>query len=230
MRARAVAARGARLSRLRTVPGRKRMSLMKVMPARNLRENAFVKLKYVQCITLSTSATYSGEHAFRINSIYDPDYTGTGHQPYYHDQLQTLWKYYEVKGCKIKTTFTASGGTGNTILYYRFGPNMVAVSTTNAAVDLENGNMSKYRHIPANQSAVGVGRNWTLKAYVPMKHFMRDLNPEDKRAQFGANPTHAVYGVVGFGRPDAISTQSYYCTVELTFFAKLSTRLTQAVS
>lgn len=51
------------------------------------------------------------ENIFRINNIYDPDQTGTGHQPLSHDQWATLYKNYLVYGAKATATVIASGNS-----------------------------------------------------------------------------------------------------------------------
>lgn len=41
----------------------------------------------------NTVLTY---HLFRANGIFDPDVTGTGHQPLYRDQVADLYTNYTV--------------------------------------------------------------------------------------------------------------------------------------
>ena len=41
-----------------------------------------------------------------MNSLFDPDFTGTGHQPYYFDQFATIYQRYTVIGSKLTATFT----------------------------------------------------------------------------------------------------------------------------
>lgn len=43
-----------------------------------------IKFKYFDTVTLDPSAVPNtpAKHVFRGNDLYDPDYTGTGHQPY----------------------------------------------------------------------------------------------------------------------------------------------------
>jgi len=53
------------------------------------------KMKY--CETVTTGGT--GAYQFNLNSIFDPNRTGVGHQPYGHDQLQTLYNRYRVISC-----------------------------------------------------------------------------------------------------------------------------------
>ena len=49
----------------------------------------------------------------RGNSVYDPDQTGTGHQPRGFDQIAALYNYYCVTASSIRVRFcTASAGNG----------------------------------------------------------------------------------------------------------------------
>jgi len=60
-----------------------------------------VVLKYNQVITMVNVAGI-GTHVFRLNSLFDPDLTGTGHQPLGFDQWATLYGEYQVMGSRIK--------------------------------------------------------------------------------------------------------------------------------
>lgn len=56
-----------------------------------------VRMKYNDTIpiaSLNSGNEYS--HAFRMNSTFDPDRTGTGHQPYGRDTLAALYEHYRV--------------------------------------------------------------------------------------------------------------------------------------
>jgi len=43
--------------------------------------------------------------SFRANSMYDPDYTGVGHQPMFHDEMAAQYRYYTVMRSWITVTF-----------------------------------------------------------------------------------------------------------------------------
>jgi hypothetical protein len=49
-------------------------------------------------------------HHFRTTAVYDPDYTGTGHQPYGFDQHSRLYNHYIVDTAII-TQRSASQGS-----------------------------------------------------------------------------------------------------------------------
>lgn len=45
---------------------------------------------------------------FRGNGMYDPDRSGTGHQPYGFDQISALYKYFNVAGSSIRAWFVVA--------------------------------------------------------------------------------------------------------------------------
>jgi len=60
-------------------------------------------LTYADIIAISPGS-HVGQYTFRGNSVYDPDYTSTGHQPYYRDQLAALYSRYRVYSSSIKVS------------------------------------------------------------------------------------------------------------------------------
>ncbi len=53
--------------------------------------------------SLGVPATYS----FRLNSLFDPNYTTTGHQPLYFDQMAALYSFYKVLRVRWRITVMA---------------------------------------------------------------------------------------------------------------------------
>lgn len=53
------------------------------------------KMKYAESITTNAS----GQFQFRLNSLFDPNSTGVGHQPYGFDNLALLYNRYRVVSC-----------------------------------------------------------------------------------------------------------------------------------
>lgn len=63
------------------------------------------RLQYCDVVQLAASAGTPALYQFRMNGLYDPDYTGTGHQPQWFDQLSAVYQTYRVLGSKITVTF-----------------------------------------------------------------------------------------------------------------------------
>lgn len=65
------------------------------------------KMKYSQVALFSLTNGYT--QVMNLNSVYDPDRTGIGHQPYGFDQLTPIYNRYRVISCSY--SITAYNGT-----------------------------------------------------------------------------------------------------------------------
>lgn len=71
-------------------------SVMKYMGSSGLPDRAIVKLKFVSNNVLTATTGGWAQSAWRLNSIYDPDYAVGGHQPYMFDVYSGLYSRYRV--------------------------------------------------------------------------------------------------------------------------------------
>ncbi len=65
-------------------------------------------LRYSDSLVINPGVSY-GQYTFRGNSLFDPDYTSTGHQPLYFDQLSAVYGRYRVISCLIKLKVISVG-------------------------------------------------------------------------------------------------------------------------
>lgn len=89
---------------------------------------------------LNAGVTLAASHVFRANDLFDPDYTGIGHQPIGFDQMMQMYRNYTVIGSKITVTFRNSDATN---------PQMVGImlkdspgTLTDVRQIVENGNVT----------------------------------------------------------------------------------------
>lgn len=66
-----------------------------------------VKMKYAEDVFTNASGLFT----FNLNSVFDPNRTGGGHQPYGYDQFATLYNRYRVISCSWRVTAPSSTGT-----------------------------------------------------------------------------------------------------------------------
>lgn len=80
----------------------------------------------------------SAETIYRLNSLYDPNLSGVGHQPLGFDQIMPLYDHFTVIGARARVNFTntSSGGSVNAALILT--DDATALSTL--APSIENGN------------------------------------------------------------------------------------------
>lgn len=80
------------------------------MPGKGLADMLYVKLSYVDRIDIATMVNAYTPYVFRGNSLFDPDVTGTGHQPLYFDQYSALYSKYRVLGSSLQLDVVNNSG------------------------------------------------------------------------------------------------------------------------
>lgn len=83
--------------------GTKSTSMLVTAPTATA-DTLMVALSYADVVGIA-STTSPGVHVFRGNSLFDPDLTGTGHQPLGFDQWSAFYQSYMVYGLGYKVTF-----------------------------------------------------------------------------------------------------------------------------
>jgi len=68
-----------------------------------------VRLCYMTNVAFAPASGVLSTYIYNLASIYDPDYSGAGHQVFGHDQWAALYDNYEVLGAKMTVTFTNNG-------------------------------------------------------------------------------------------------------------------------
>lgn len=66
------------------------------------------KMRYCEEVAINGGVATFGFNTFSMNSLFDPNTTGTGHQPMGFDQLAAIYNRYIVTGAKITATFAFS--------------------------------------------------------------------------------------------------------------------------
>lgn len=66
-------------------------------------------LSYRGSLSMTTVSTFDNQ--FRLNSVFDPEYTAAGGQPRYFDQLAGLYGKYRVNCCSMLVTMTNLGAS-----------------------------------------------------------------------------------------------------------------------
>lgn len=64
--------------------------------------------RYCETINITGTAGIPGVYIFSANGLYDPNITGTGHQPMYFDQCAALYDHYTVIRSHIRATFSSN--------------------------------------------------------------------------------------------------------------------------
>lgn len=63
-------------------------------------------------LSTGTLGLFGAEQTYRLNSLFDPDFSGTGHQPFGYDQLSAWYGKYLVTRARVEITVTDPTGDG----------------------------------------------------------------------------------------------------------------------
>lgn len=67
-------------------------------------QSTTIKMKYCDYFSINPPIGGAADYVFSANGLYDPNITGTGHQPYAFDTSMTLYNHATVIGSKIKVS------------------------------------------------------------------------------------------------------------------------------
>ncbi len=86
--------------------------------------------KYDEVIDFTLATTVGGQYVFKLNGMFDPNTTGTGHQPYGFDQMLNIYQRYCVLRNRYKIDF---GPTSDRLMVGAVAASTVVTTVTNAA-------------------------------------------------------------------------------------------------
>ena len=175
-----------------------------------------VKMLYADTFLLNPGALGNvATQIFRLSSIHDPDFTGVGHQPLGHDQLEPLFERYQV----WKVDFEIEGlSLDNQPQGFAYRISDDSTTSTDPRVVLENGN-GEFTLIGSDQDHKSYRGSIMLNTVhgIGYKQYMAN---DDYGAAFGANPLESAYlhiNVDGCGT----DTNGLRLRVRLTYHVKL---------
>lgn len=181
--------------------------------------------KYTDRVTLAPGGVKIGaQHVFRLNSIYDVDYTAAGHQPYLHDTVSQAWSLYEVDYALVIVRAYPTTAIGNDLISFSvdgFG-SAPDLSSTQADQIEERGIARVSRRMPPMATAVGDVKVTTMKTLIPMRKYQQLPDRALYGGSMGSNPTTPIYGTLSY---NAVATNSNSITCDVTIYQFCKLRL-----
>lgn len=150
---------------------------------------------------------------FAANGVYDPNLTGTGHQPMFMDQLFAIYNHAYVAGSKIKVTFLP--GVSNIVpvaVGVFLNDDVSAPSTSYTGYSEQT--QSKMKII----SAVDDAKQTITASYSSARTFGKGLLANnDLRNSASANPAELSVYTVFLQSLDLTATTNVYVWVEIEY-------------
>lgn len=186
--------------------GRRSKTTNVVLSRGPIAPRTIVRLKYHEDWS-SPGTTY--DYVWNLNSIFDPNRTGTGHQPYGHDQYLTFYNRYRVY--RVSFTLCVSALSANENYKLSIGASNDVNTYSNPSLAAES--PSFFTRIVSNATPIIIRGNYYLPAVTGVT--TTQYKTDDRfQSQFGASPTelivmHIVSSAVGTDAAPDIGKLAY---------------------
>jgi hypothetical protein len=181
-------------------------------------------VEWVAATTTAGPGTFT--YQFSLNSLFDPNTTGTGHQPRGFDQIKTLYNRYRVYGVSYRVTGVLDSIPTNQATFLGVNPiNGTNSSTTSDAAAESNWGAAVPISIYAPNSISGFVNLPQLNGKTPEAYMADDTT----QADISASPSESMHLIVSVQNL-AGTAVSAYIFVQLEYDCEFSDAINLAQS
>lgn len=174
------------------------------------------KLRYSEVTSINSTTGSLAKYNFSSNNVYDPNVTGTGHQPLYYDTYASIYDQYVVIGSKIHVTFMPKSTTLNAIVGIT-GDDEGSTTTTFDTLCESNNTVSGVC------GPVGSEQTMMTMTFEPQEMFGVDAKSDGaSQTAVGSSPSEQWYWQVFSIPQDGISTLAMDIKVLIEYTVKFS--------
>ena len=162
-----------------------------------------VTLRYVDYIASASSIGAMSKQQFRANSIYDPNFTSTGHQPYCFDQWSLFYNHYQVISSKINVQFCPKNDNASvapSVVGIYLSDDTTIFSDWGTIAETGRGPVKLLSAYPSDK-ITSLSTSFNLK-----KFFNRSADPGATSALVSTNPTEEAYFNIWYQAMDQAAT------------------------
>lgn len=192
----------------------------------------WVNLRYTGTFLMSTgTGVYGTEQVFRLNSLYDTDFTNAGHQPYGFDQMATLYNSYIVDKAYINLEISNPSNDG-LIVSACIQPSAASFSLTGKGVEA----ITEQPMVVTRRLNNSGSQKTSIRQSIPMwiaegiSKIIYEAEINQYGATVGANPSAVPYLRFAACSDSGTAGHTVTCVLTLTFHAKFYDRIQQSQS
>lgn len=175
------------------------------------------KLRYSETVNLSAVSGVLSSLVYTMSGLYDPNISGTGHQPMGFDQIMMFYEHYHVLHCRAKVIFRNTNATVAGFCALKVAPDTAAPASYNDLI--EEGRSS---HDFVNTAGgYGCWKMMTASANVPAVNGLTKANylaNEDLRGGVTFNPAEQTYLHICAYSP-SVETVNFQVSIVLEYTA-----------
>ena len=171
-------------------------------------------LRYSEQVIVNTSDSLNGcgSYLFQANNLYDPNYTGTGHQPLYYDQLTGIYNHWTVISSKMTIRVQRVSNPVQVQCVLLLDDDATLGTTNNINLLTERSGAVFGAADPGNGLLLTLSKTWSARKWFGAN----PLDNDNLQGTVSAGPSEGVY--YGFMVQDLTGTsQSVACHVTMEF-------------
>lgn len=200
----------------------KNKALITQVKGQGISDMMYVKLIYAEQIPINPSVVSYFPYVFRGNSLFDPNLTGTGHQPLYFDQYSAIYSKYRVLGSSVKLDVINNGAVS--AMFYVCEPNTDQSSIVDLAALYEQARSGAPKIVP-----IAARVSSRMKKYASTRKVCgltkSQLYDDTFAAGISSSPSNTWYWNLLFGSVDNSSVPSGYFVIKMTFYVQFFDRV-----
>lgn len=171
-------------------------------------------LKYVEHGIAFTGSPTPAAQVFRINSLFDPDLTSTGHQPNQFDQLSALYGQYCVMAARVLVEFQNEGTAFTKLVMVYSDVNTSTQSTENLA----EARWARETYAAPALNGRSLVRYTMPTVDISMLQGEKNMNSDPNvYAGIGSNPVDPAYFIFKCSAGDSVTNVTGHCDFTLWF-------------
>jgi len=163
-------------------------------------------------------------HLFRCNSIFDPNYSGVGHQPLGHDEYAQLYNRYRVYGMKWKIYFSNRSSSDHAEIAVLYRPNDTLINVMETVYESPHCVYKATMGVETGGQAVKVASGYVSIAKIRGVSKATMNAESDYQAQIGSTPTFAPTLQIYCYNTNTATSIVIAARVELTYYTQFSDR------
>jgi len=160
----------------------------------------YLTFKYSDFQSFTLATLVGTQQLYRMNSLFDPDKTGAGHQPYGYDQITPLYLRYRVLRFRYKITFATSSSDYFALVIPINGALQSAISNLTTFTQAAESPRGRSTIVSSSTVSIVMTGNVALNALNGTTR-LEYLADDRFQSATGSNPTEVIDLAIGWFNP-----------------------------
>jgi hypothetical protein len=169
------------------------------------------RVRYYDTYAMTVTVGSLGKQVMRWNSTFDPDFTGSGHQPLYRDTYAGIYDHYAVVAAEANIKIVNVFATSPLIVGCVTDDDSSSAGTVSVLCEQNTGEHMMLPPLSGSLSSVTFTPQWNCKRVLGVDPY----SSEEYKTAVGSNPTEESYLHIWGTVTDGTSSTSIIVSVEL---------------